>query len=124
MSNTSNRPLGVPDYPEALPDQLEALESDGALQRFRESRESLATDPYRPLYHVSPPENSMNDPNGLCQWQGRYHLSYQFVPEGRDRSRDAGAAARQLGTDATAATSNNTARVRDLAAIVAGSLSQ
>ena len=28
----------------------------------------------------------MNDPNGLCQWQGRYHLFYQFVPEGQNRT--------------------------------------
>ena len=40
------------------------------------------TDPARPLYHLSPPCNLMNDPNGLCQWQGRYHLFYQFVPHG------------------------------------------
>ena len=24
----------------------------------------------------------MNDPNGLCQWQGRYYLFYQYRPEG------------------------------------------
>ncbi|MFQ6094073.1 MAG: glycoside hydrolase family 32 protein [bacterium] len=72
-------------YPDALEDQLKALETDEDLQRFRESRERLAVDPYRPLYHFSPPENSMNDPNGLCQWQGRYHLFYQFVPQGQRR---------------------------------------
>lgn len=27
----------------------------------------------------------MNDPNGLCQWKGRYHLFYQFRPEGAER---------------------------------------
>ena len=45
-------------------------------------RERLADDPARPLYHFSPPCNLMNDPNGLCQWQGRYHLFFQFVPRG------------------------------------------
>ena len=39
----------------------------------------------RPLYHFSSPENYMNDPNGLCQWQGRYHMFYQFRPTGVDR---------------------------------------
>ncbi len=26
----------------------------------------------------------MNDPNGLCQWQGLYHLFYQFRPDGEE----------------------------------------
>ena len=72
-------------YPGPLEEQLEALETDEDLWKFKQSRERLAADPYRPLYHFSPPENFMNDPNGLCQWQGRYHLFYQFRPEGQDR---------------------------------------
>ncbi len=39
-------------------------------------------DPHRPRYHFLPPANFMNDPNGLIQWQGRYHLFYQCNPEG------------------------------------------
>lgn len=72
-------------YPGTLEEQLKALQTDEWVLRFLESRERLAADPYRPLYHFSPPENSMNDPNGLCQWRGRYHLFYQFRPEGLDR---------------------------------------
>ena len=59
-------------YPDTLEEQLQVLETDELLQRFKESRQRLAADPYRPLYHFSPPENLMNDPNGLCQWQGRH----------------------------------------------------
>ena len=44
--------------------------------------ERLATDPHRPLYHFLPPAHWMNDPNGLIQWQGVYHLFYQYSPEG------------------------------------------
>jgi len=65
--------------------ELKTLEGNKELKRFGESRKRLATDPYRPLYHFSPPENNMNDPNGLCQWRGRYHLFYQFLPENQKR---------------------------------------
>ena len=43
--------------------------------------ERLAHDPHRPRYHFLPPANWMNDPNGLIQWQGQYHLFYQYNPE-------------------------------------------
>ncbi len=72
-------------YPRTLDEQLEALRDDGQLQRFRESRERLASDRYRPLYHFSVPESKLNDPNGLCRWRGRYHMFYQFWPDGADR---------------------------------------
>jgi len=35
---------------------------------------------HRPVYHFLPPANWMNDPNGLIQWKGTYHLFYQHVP--------------------------------------------
>ena len=85
MTSPQFEPLYGPTYPSTLEEQLQALETDELLRRVASSRERLAVDPYRPLYHFSPPENVMNDPNGLCQWQGRYHLFYQFRPEGQDR---------------------------------------
>ena len=82
----SGEPLSGEVYPETLDEQLRAIETDDTVRRFRESRDRLAEqDPYRPLYHFSSPENYMNDPNGLCQWQGRYHMFYQFRPMGVDR---------------------------------------
>jgi beta-fructofuranosidase len=41
-----------------------------------------ATDWQRPTYHFMPRANWMNDPNGLIQWQGKYHLFYQYNPHG------------------------------------------
>ncbi len=39
-------------------------------------------DPHRPAYHFLSEANWLNDPNGLIQWQGRYHLFYQYNPNG------------------------------------------
>jgi len=43
-------------------------------------RTTMASDPHRPQYHFLPPANWMNDPNGLIQWKGQYHLFYQHNP--------------------------------------------
>ncbi len=76
--------LSGPTYPDTLDEQLLALESDEALQAFADARRRLSSDPYRPSYHFSPPQNVMNDPNGLCFWQGRWHLFYQYRPGGAE----------------------------------------
>jgi beta-fructofuranosidase len=49
-------------------------------QAAEQERRRLANDPHRPRYHFLPPSNWMNDPNGLIDWQGRYHLFYQYNP--------------------------------------------
>jgi sucrose-6-phosphate hydrolase SacC (GH32 family) len=36
----------------------------------------------RPQAHFEPFEHWMNDPNGLCRFQGRYHMFFQFNPYG------------------------------------------
>ena len=63
-----------------LDQQIEELKTDLLTQRFAQSRQQLSSDPYRPDYHYVNPEGRLNDPNGLCYWQGRYHLFYQAYP--------------------------------------------
>ncbi|QSF44357.1 glycoside hydrolase family 32 protein [Paenibacillus tianjinensis] len=37
---------------------------------------------YRGVYHFSPQQNWMNDPNGLVYFEGEYHLFFQHHPDG------------------------------------------
>ncbi|MHB1357465.1 MAG: glycoside hydrolase family 32 protein [Anaerolineae bacterium] len=51
------------------------------LARAATARRELAHDPQRPRYHFAAPANWLNDPNGLIQWRGLYHLFYQSIPD-------------------------------------------
>ena len=42
----------------------------------------LAGDPLRPQFHLLPACNWMNDPDGPVYWNGRYHMFFQFNPNG------------------------------------------
>lgn len=37
---------------------------------------------YRPLFHFTPKNNWMNDPNGMFYLNGKYHLYFQHYPDG------------------------------------------
>ncbi|HKZ90825.1 MAG TPA: glycoside hydrolase family 32 protein, partial [Candidatus Limnocylindrales bacterium] len=39
-----------------------------------------AADPLRPTFHLAPPRGWINDPNGLIQVDGTYHVFYQYNP--------------------------------------------
>lgn len=40
----------------------------------------MSEDLHRPRYHFTAPTNWINDPNGLCCHEGRWHLYYQYNP--------------------------------------------
>lgn len=37
-------------------------------------------DPFHLSYHISPITGWLNDPNGLCEFDGKYHIYYQYDP--------------------------------------------
>lgn len=45
-----------------------------------EYRNRVSRDKNRLAYHLMPETGWMNDPNGLCQFQGLYHIYYQYTP--------------------------------------------
>lgn len=45
-----------------------------------EPKQKAAADPRRLHYHLMPDIGWLNDPNGLCQFHGLYHLYYQYDP--------------------------------------------
>ena len=72
----------VPRYtfPETLAEQEAALADHPMTLRLADARAALAGDRHRPIYHYVNPEAKLNDPNGLCRWQDRWHLFYQAYP--------------------------------------------
>jgi len=42
----------------------------------------LAGDPRRPQFHLLPAANWMNDPNGPIYFRGKYHMFFQYNPNG------------------------------------------
>lgn len=52
------------------------------LQDFDALRQGLAANNQRPSFHFLSPSNWINDPHGLVEWKGQYHLFYQYNPHG------------------------------------------
>ena len=67
-------------FADTLEEQEAQLKTNPLMLRFAASRKKMAGERYRPIYHYVNPEGLLNDPNGLCFWQGRWHLFYQAYP--------------------------------------------
>ena len=82
QERTEGNKSPVPKYnfSNTLKEQEAELKKNPLLERFNKSRKKMANDPHRPIYHYVNPEGRLNDPNGLCFWQGRWHLFYQAYP--------------------------------------------
>jgi beta-fructofuranosidase len=53
-----------------------------ALCRQAEEKLSrVSSGKYRLCFHLMPPVGWLNDPNGLCFYQGEYHVFFQYSPE-------------------------------------------
>jgi beta-fructofuranosidase len=65
---------------------LQQMNMEGTVEMqispFKGQRTESSQDPHRPQFHFLPEKGWMNDPNGLIQWGGRYHLFYQYNPNG------------------------------------------
>ncbi|WP_280771072.1 glycoside hydrolase family 32 protein [Salipaludibacillus daqingensis] len=60
-------------------------ESDKNLQErayaeVKKYEQQVKADPYRQSFHLMPPVGLLNDPNGWIQWDGVYHMFYQWNP--------------------------------------------
>ncbi|WP_394233707.1 sucrose-6-phosphate hydrolase [Niallia oryzisoli] len=51
-----------------------------AYNKVEKYKDKSKADPYRLTYHLMPPVGLLNDPNGLIQYKGVYHVFYQWNP--------------------------------------------
>ena len=74
--------LSMPRTSTFLDKQLGEIGKVIASQQRLDAAERLVKTecPFRPIWHVAPPQGLLNDPNGFIYHQGQYHLFYQWYP--------------------------------------------
>ena len=63
--------------------KYEKVKRSDYVQWYRENqayRDRVRQDKDRLVYHLMPETGWLNDPNGLCQFGGKYHIYYQYTP--------------------------------------------
>ncbi|WP_185819725.1 glycoside hydrolase family 32 protein [Salibacterium salarium] len=50
------------------------------LEETLQLNNNTETEPFRQQFHLTPPKGLLNDPNGLIQWRGIYHVFFQWMP--------------------------------------------
>lgn len=50
------------------------------LDKLKQMSEEVCKDPFLPCFHIYPKSGWLNDPNGLCQVDGTYHIYFQYSP--------------------------------------------
>lgn len=66
----------------AVLERIASAKSTHASRTSTALRSRLAHDPRRPQFHLLPAANWMNDPNGPIYWNNRYHIFFQYNPNG------------------------------------------
>lgn len=51
-----------------------------AAREMERHGETVKNDPHFPHFHLMPPVGLLNDPNGFIQWNGVYHVFFQWMP--------------------------------------------
>lgn len=75
---------GTPEWEKAAAGaaELDAELRERAERAVAHRPATVDDDPWRQAFHVQPPVGLLNDPNGLVQHEGVYHLCYQWHPFG------------------------------------------
>ncbi|QQK81430.1 sucrose-6-phosphate hydrolase [Salicibibacter cibi] len=56
--------------------------SEMTKEEYGELQKAVEQSPWRQTYHIQPPIGLLNDPNGFCFHNEKYHLFYQWFPFG------------------------------------------
>ncbi|MCA0988832.1 sucrose-6-phosphate hydrolase [Guptibacillus algicola] len=51
-----------------------------AMEEIEKAGAVVKSDPHLPSFHLMPPVGLLNDPNGFIQWNGVYHVFFQWMP--------------------------------------------